>query len=132
MKWLSQTVADLLGVGSPNEVDALLRDADAAHIITAFLRGFVDAIVFFFQPKEVRFILLIIYSIHLCDFLPACTVALAIILHVLSNNRHRSAQNPASLAKEADTRAFLFVAFNHFPVSTISWGCRFQRSRLPL
>ena len=55
LRWLCQTVTDLLGVGSPNEVEALLRDPDAAAIVSAFFRGQLDAVVFFYQPKEVLY-----------------------------------------------------------------------------
>jgi hypothetical protein len=55
LRWLCQNVTDLLGVGSPNEVEALLRDPDAAAIVSAFFRGQLDAVVFFYQPKEVPY-----------------------------------------------------------------------------
>lgn len=53
VKWLSNAVCDLLGVGAPSEADALLRDPDAAAVVAAFLKGPLEAIVFFYQPKEV-------------------------------------------------------------------------------
>ena len=53
VKWLTQAVSDLLEMGNPAEAEALLRDPDALAVVTHFFRGNVDAIVFFFQPKEV-------------------------------------------------------------------------------
>ena len=54
LRWLIAAVADLLSLPSPTDVEQLLRDPDAAAIVYNFLRGPVEAVVFFYQPKEVR------------------------------------------------------------------------------
>jgi hypothetical protein len=55
LRWLINATADLFELPAPTEVEQLFRDPDAFTIVYAFLRCQVDAIVFFYQPKEVRF-----------------------------------------------------------------------------
>lgn len=56
LRWLINATTDLFELPAPTEVEQLFRDPDAFSIVYAFLRSQVDAIVFFYQPKEVQFL----------------------------------------------------------------------------